>query len=79
MTNESNPPGEVRSGDQLGVAPKECPWVQEDDSSDTWDTGCGNRFVLNEGTPVDNGMRFCCYCGKALDSVPWTWDEEEDA
>ena len=41
-----------------------CVW--EEDSDGNWETACGNIFCLNEGTPSENEMRFCCYCGKQL-------------
>lgn len=43
---------------------KACEWRQDDDGS--WDTDCENKFCIEEGTPEENGMRFCCYCGKKL-------------
>jgi len=45
-----------------------CEWKQQDDwdNSANWDTSCGNIFVLMEGNPTDNSMKFCCYCGKEL-------------
>lgn len=45
-----------------------CEWRQQDvlDNSANWDTSCGNIFVLMEGNPTDNSMKFCCYCGKEL-------------
>ena len=42
----------------------ECAW--ECDSEGNWETDCGGTFILNEGTPRDNRMAFCCYCGKSL-------------
>lgn len=42
----------------------DCAWTQDRDG--TWDTSCGNRFVVSEGNPSDNDMKFCCYCGKTL-------------
>ena len=39
-----------------------CTW-KYDDSNDYWETSCGNTFVLLDGTPNDNNMKFCCYCG----------------
>lgn len=42
-----------------------CVWSEDEDGN--WDTGCGNMFVLTEGTPYDNEMGFCCYCGHKLD------------
>jgi len=42
-----------------------CRWTLDNDSG-AYDTACGHKFTLNEGTPAENGMRFCCYCGGAL-------------
>jgi hypothetical protein len=58
--------------------PNECRWLQEgDEESDTWAASCGRHryFSLNEGTPKDNHMRHCCYCGKPLVEVPIEEDE----
>ncbi len=44
-----------------------CGWMPEDEDSDSFQTDCGEMFILNEGTPTDNGMKFCCYCGKQID------------
>jgi len=41
-----------------------CDWVEEYDGP--WHTECGESFSLDEGTPKDNGMKYCCYCGKKL-------------
>jgi len=41
-----------------------CVWSEDIDGN--WETTCKQMFVLDEGTPEDNGFRFCCYCGKAL-------------
>jgi hypothetical protein len=50
----------------LGVG--ECFWVNHEPSSesDLWSTTCGNDFIINEGTPHENHMKFCCYCGGRL-------------
>jgi hypothetical protein len=42
-----------------------CTW-HEDENDGCWDTDCGEAFVLNDGTPESNHMKFCCYCGKPL-------------
>lgn len=48
----------------LAAAPQpECMWAEEDEY---WETACGNSFVLNDGTPSDNDLKFCPYCGKFL-------------
>jgi len=47
----------------------ECGWTHttsiiEDEG--IWETLCGNTFMFVEGTPQDNSMKFCCYCGRPL-------------
>ena len=32
----------------------------------SWHTACGQEWVFNDGTPEQNGMRFCHSCGKPL-------------
>ncbi len=41
-----------------------CVWCQDEDGN--WHTACDHVFVLNDGTPSENDMEFCCYCGKRL-------------
>ena len=41
-----------------------CSWTQADDHA--YETSCGQSFCLDEGSPEDNEMVFCCYCGKHL-------------
>jgi hypothetical protein len=43
---------------------KECEWTE--DSDGTWNSACGNSFVLNDGKPEDNNMKFCLFCGGKL-------------
>ena len=45
-----------------------CRWEQDMDGN--WQTGCDNMFVLNDGTPTVNGMKFCAYCGHRLEEMP---------
>lgn len=52
-------------------AVKACCWSQDDEFSDAWSTGCGEMFVLNEGTPKENEMRFCCFCGEKIEQITW--------
>jgi hypothetical protein len=47
---------------------KPCQWQQDPDGD--WDTACGHRFIILAGTPTENDMRFCCYCGKPLKDTP---------
>jgi hypothetical protein len=46
-----------------------CKW-QEDDDGINW-TSCGEGFTLDSGTPSENKMKFCCYCGRSLKEVPY--------
>jgi hypothetical protein len=46
-----------------------CGWVRESEDSDTWATGCGEYFTLNEGTPKENKMEFCCFCGNTIEEL----------
>jgi hypothetical protein len=45
-----------------------CAWTWQE-GDEVWATSCGNMFALDAGTPKDNGMRWCCYCGGALDAT----------
>lgn len=51
-----------------------CQWA-EDGIEGPWATSCGHYFSLNEGTPSDNGMKYCCFCGRPLAEVR---DEESE-
>jgi hypothetical protein len=47
------------------MAHSKCKWAYDQDD-DKWDTSCGHAFVLTEGTPAENHMVYCCYCGKKI-------------
>lgn len=42
-----------------------CVWTEEHDG-EFWQTDCGHAFQLTDGTPADNQMQFCAYCGRTL-------------
>jgi hypothetical protein len=44
---------------------KECHWFHDDEDG-AFDTQCDQRFTLNEGTPEDNYMNYCPFCGGKL-------------
>jgi hypothetical protein len=44
-----------------------CLWSRADDDTDMWETSCGHAFTIIDGTPSDNHMGFCCYCGRRVD------------
>ena len=52
-----------------------CSWSPDGDG--VYLTGCENCFEITEGTPQDNGFKFCVYCGKEIDASEWK-DEDED-
>lgn len=41
-----------------------CEWTPDDNG--IYETGCGHSYEITAGTPAENRMRFCCYCGGAL-------------
>jgi len=46
------------------VLPDEiCKWKNV---GDYWETGCDGAFILSEGNPKDNSMKYCPYCGKEI-------------
>lgn len=42
-----------------------CVWMHDQDF-DFFDTDCGEAFQFIDGSPKDNGLNFCCYCGRKL-------------
>lgn len=53
----------------IGAANEPCVWTE--DEGGNWNTGCDNSFVIIEGSPAENKMRFCCYCGKPITEKPY--------
>ena len=56
-------------------AENRCAWYRDGEDSDTFGTGCGHYFTLIDGTPAENDMLYCCYCGKPLEESISTDDE----
>ena len=52
-----------------------CRWAEDEDGN--WQTQCDSAFVLLEGTPKQNDMRYCPYCGKPLVEVQAEPEPEE--
>ncbi len=46
------------------VDPSACTWSEGENGP--WSTSCGQDFELIEGSPSENKMHFCCYCGVVL-------------
>lgn len=61
--------------------PNECKWFQDENwESNVWAASCGKSryFMVNDGMPKsDNGMKYCCYCGKSLVEVPIKESKDE--
>ena len=58
--------------------PETCTWQQDGDSdSGSYGTSCRRYFNLEDGTPEDNKMAWCCYCGKKLAQELITEDEDD--
>lgn len=43
---------------------KGCVW--HCDEYGVWHTDCEHLYVINEGLPSDNSMKYCCFCGKEI-------------
>jgi hypothetical protein len=41
-----------------------CKWVFCEDEG--YHTSCDNIFIIIEGTPEENDMKYCPYCGKVI-------------
>lgn len=41
-------------------------WKLEDLESNLYVTGCENRQLIFEGTPEENGYKYCPYCGRKI-------------
>jgi len=50
---------------------KICTW--QEDSDGYWKTGCNNYFVVTEGIPSENKMKYCCYCGGILNELRFSY------
>ena len=48
---------------------KPCVWTQDRDG--IWITDCGESYEYMHGGPKDNGAKYCSYCGKNLDELPY--------
>ena len=46
-----------------------CEWKFEDEEANLYLTGCQQRQLIFDGTPKENGYRYCPYCGKKIKVV----------
>lgn len=57
-----------------------CNWRQPTyghSDANYWDTDCGKSWAITEGTPTENGMKFCHGCGKPIKEHPFVDSEDE--
>jgi hypothetical protein len=43
-----------------------CVWVRD---CGAWATSCDHVFEIIDGTPTENGMKYCCFCGCHLSQL----------
>lgn len=49
------------------VVKKDCLWVSVDNESNTFEASCNHQeFTFTTGTVLENGFKFCPYCGKTI-------------
>lgn len=56
----------AKAGGAALRTPERCQWTEDE----AWATGCGGLFNLAAGTPADNEMVFCPYCGRPIATEP---------
>ena len=42
-----------------------CIWKWTD-LPNNWATSCGGQFSIEDTTPSENNMEYCCFCGKKI-------------
>lgn len=52
---------------------EECGWSCE--LADYYETDCGKTFVVENGTPSENDMIYCCFCGKRINEKEQATEE----
>ena len=53
---------------------KTCQWSENQNG--VWDTACDKTFFFDADGPVENGAKFCLYCGGELIPVPYPHNAE---
>jgi hypothetical protein len=52
-----------------------CAWSEDEDG--VWLTSCKEMHMFFDGIPIENGYKFCPYCGKELTETRYN-DQKED-
>lgn len=53
-----------------------CVWYEDQDAN--WNTQCDSCFFVVDGTPIENGMNYCCYCGRRLEQILYMDSADEE-
>lgn len=57
--------------EELEARPRgSCEWKLDIEEANVWESVCGRSFWLEDGTPTENEMQFCPYCGRNLVICP---------
>lgn len=60
------------------VSPAPCIWIASITwDNEYWETSCGSDFTFIDGTPTDNGYKFCPNCGKPINIKEIKHEEPE--
>ena len=52
-----------------------CKWIEDEDGR--WETDCEQIFEIIDGTPADNDMKYCCFCGELIEQDDSKSDQGE--
>lgn len=52
-----------------------CYWLRDEDGNDQ--ANCGGTWTLNDGTPPENDMKYCPYCGKPISWSDYSGDDDD--
>jgi hypothetical protein len=59
----------IQDNNKYGLIKLPCYWTADEEGN--WETSCGKLHCIIEGTPKENSMAYCCYCGKGLTEIPY--------
>lgn len=46
-----------------------CEWRLKDEDWNGWESSCGRTYYFKDGSPAENGFKFCPFCGMELDCL----------
>lgn len=53
-----------------------CKWVFEGEYDGHWSTSCAHKYIIMEGTPEENNMKYCTFCGNEIEQIEEARGEE---